>query len=104
MAKGILIGLLLLFTFPLFIGLVAGGFGIVIGICGAIIGVIAGVFGAIFGLIGAIFDLLFGGVFNWNWHGPHLYFPHHFHLNGFAIAAIVIVAALIVSKQRRQKN
>ena len=96
MVKGLsalLVAFLVIVTFPLWIALIAGGFGIVIGICGAIFGVFAGIFGAIVGIIGAIIDLIFGGIFDWNWHGPHLF--HNFHLNGFAVTAIIIVLALL---------
>lgn len=96
MIKGlsaIVLAFVILISFPLWIALIAGGFGIIVGIFGALFGVIAGVFGAIFGILGAIIDALCGGIFDWN--GPHISFPH-FHLNGFGIAAIIITLAIIL--------
>ena len=46
----LLIVLLMIFTFPLWIGILGGLFGLVAGLFGAIVGLIAGLFGATFGL------------------------------------------------------
>lgn len=51
----ILIIVLLIFTFPLWIGIVAGLFG-------GLVGLIGGLFGIIVGLIGAAFGLIVGGI------------------------------------------
>lgn len=93
MSKGasILLALVLLFTFPLWIGLIAGGFGLLMGIFGALFGIISGIFGALFGIL--------GGLFTWEWPGMHLVFPH-FHLNGFTTAVLIIVIALLIAKGR----
>ena|SRR5688572_5959348 len=87
----VLIVLLIVFAFPIWIGLAAGLFGLVVGIFGAVIGIIAGVFGAIFGAIGGIF----GWLFDWSW--P---FNGFFHWNIFSILIIVLIVVLI-SRSRR---
>jgi len=102
MAKGlsaVLLAFIVLITFPLWIALMAGGFGVIVGIIAAIFGIFAGIFGAIIGVIGALLELIFGGIFNWDWHGPQIHFPH-VHLNGFVIAAIIITLAIVFSKRR----
>jgi hypothetical protein len=60
----ILIVLLVVFTFPLWIGLAGGLFGLVVSMFGAVIGILAGVFGALIGAIGGVF----GWIFDWEWH------------------------------------
>lgn len=92
------LAIIVLLSFPLWIGIIAGGFGVVIGIFGAIFGAIAGVFGAIFGIIGALLDAIFGGIFNWNWHGPDFH-VRHFHFNGFVVAAIIITLAIVFGRK-----
>jgi hypothetical protein len=87
----VLIVLLLIFAFPIWIGLAGGLFGLVVGIFGAVIGIIAGVFGAIFGAIGGIF----GWLFDWSW--P---FNGFFHWNIFSILIIALIVVLI-SRSRR---
>jgi hypothetical protein len=87
----VLIVLLIVFSFPIWIGLAGGLFGLVVGIFGAMIGVIAGVFGAIFGVIGGIF----GWFFDWSW--P---FNGFFHWNIFSILIIALIVVLI-SRSRR---
>ena len=81
----LLLALIVLFTFPIWIGLLAGGFGLVIGILGAIFGVVFGIIGAIFGAIGGILEAIFSGIFGHSWN--FISFPH-FHLNGFGVAAL----------------
>jgi hypothetical protein len=86
----VLIGCLLLLTFPIWIGIAGGLFGIVAGIFGATIGIIAGVFGLVIGIIVLPFKILFGWG-HWGW------FPH-FH--GFLfMAVIVLVAALLMRRK-----
>ncbi len=89
--SAILITLLIILTFPVWIGIAGGLIGIVVGIFGAVFGIIAGVFGAVFGAIGGIF----GWLFNWSW--P---FGGFFHWNVFSILAIVLVV-LLVTRSRR---
>jgi len=87
----ILIFFILLFTFPLWIGLGAGLFGLVVGLFGAAIGIVAGIFGAIIGLIALPFKLIFG----WG-HGG--WFPH-FHFNGFLIVIVIVLTVLLLRKK-----
>jgi hypothetical protein len=87
----LLIVLAIIFTFPIWIGLAGGLFGLVAGIFGALIGVIAGVFGAIFGAIGGIF----GWFFDWDW--P---FGGFFHWNIFSFLIIVLIVVLITRSRR----
>jgi hypothetical protein len=86
----VLVVLLLVFTFPIWIGIAAGLFGIIAGIFGAVIGIIAAIFGAIFGVIGG----LFGWIFDW----PS--FTGWFHTPIFVIAAVAIVVLLITRKRQ----
>ena len=97
----ILIALIILCTFPIWIGLAGGLFGIIAGLFGAIFGIIGGLFGAIFGTIGAIFKGIFSILFGWsgNWGGDWNFFPH-FHWNGFTIAAIVLVIFLLARSRK----
>ncbi len=54
----LLLALIVLFTFPVWIGLIAGGFGLIIGILGAIFGFLFGIIGAVFGVIGSLFEAI----------------------------------------------
>ncbi len=87
----LLIVLLIVFTFPIWIGIAGGIFGLIAGIFGAVFGIIAGVFGAIFGIIGG----LFGWLFDWHW--P---FSVFYHWNVFIIFFIILVVVLI-SRSRK---
>lgn len=102
MSKGatLFLAFILIFTFPIWIGLLAGGFGLIIGIFGGIIGVIGSIVGAIFSVIGSVFSAIFGG-FNWGWGDTHIFYPH-LHVNGYAVFAFIIITALIVSKRRQR--
>ncbi len=90
--------IIMLFTFPVWIGIAGGIFGLFFGLLGGLIGIIAGIFGAIIGIIAAIFKAIFGLFFgwdHWDWH------CHPFHFNHYFLAAIlVIVLAVIVSKRK----
>lgn len=87
----VLIILLIVFTFPIWIGLAGGLFGLVAGLIGAVFGIIAAVFGAVFGVFGAVIGGIFGG-----WPASH------FGLNVF-LAICLILAILALSKARRNK-
>lgn len=97
----ILIALIILFTFPIWIGLAGGLFGMMAGLFGAIFGIIGGLFGAIFGAIGAIFKGIFSILFGWSgsWNSNWHFFPH-IHMNGFTIGAIVVVIFLILRAKK----
>ncbi|MBX2942517.1 MAG: hypothetical protein KF860_09245 [Cyclobacteriaceae bacterium] len=101
----LILALIVLFTFPVWIGMIAGGFGLIIGIIGAIVGGVFGLIGAVFGAIGGIFGAVFNGVFGWGDHCNFISFPH-FHLNGFSIAAVIIIAALVLGRRKsiREKD
>lgn len=86
----ILIVLLIIFTFPIWIGLAGGLFGLVMGLIGAAIGIVAGVFGAFVGGIGSAFGGMFG------WHGS-------FGCNTLlAIALVFAIVMLAKSTSRKQ--
>ncbi len=99
----LLLALIVLFTFPVWIGLIAGGFGLIIGILGAIFGFLFGIIGAVFGVIGSLFEAIFGGLLGWGHHWNFFYFPH-FHLNGFGIAAIIIIVAVLLNRKKSAKE
>lgn len=81
----LLIVLVVIFTFPIWVGIAGGMFGIIAGIFGAVIGIIGAVFGVVFGVIGGIF----GWAFDWHW-------PFGFlHWNIFPILLLIIVVVLI---------
>jgi hypothetical protein len=100
--SSVLIIILIVLTFPIWIGLAGGIFGIVAGLFGAAIGIIAGVFGTIFGLIGAILGGVFS-IFDWDnsWH-----FPFVFHPSGlkFVIIAMIIFGIVLLSRTKKTKQ
>ncbi len=81
----LLIVLLMIFTFPIWIGIFGGLFGLAAGLFGVCIGIIAGIFGAIFGSIGYIFD--------WS-------FPHFPISGAFVIALIFLIVLISKSKKK----
>ena len=90
----LLIVLILIITFPfwiaiggLIIGLLAGIFGITFGLLGALLG-------GMFALIALPFKLLFGG-------GDWSCGLTGFHSNGFVWLALLIFAALIISRRNK---
>jgi len=99
----LLLTLIVLCTFPIWIGLIAGGFGIVIGLFAGIFGLIAGIFGAIIGIIAWVFESIFSGIFGWGHNWNFFSFPH-FHINGFGVAAIIIVIALLANRKKSAKG
>lgn len=85
--------ILLLITFPLWIGIAGGLFGLIVGLIGACIGIIAAIFGAIFGAIGSVFE-----IFDW------FSFPH-IHIPGFRFFLIVaIIFAIVMISRSKKKN
>lgn len=99
----LLLAIIVLFTFPIWLGLIAGGFGLIIGIFGAMFGMIAGVFGAIFGLFGWIIESIFNGIFGWGHDWSFFSFPH-FHINRFGTVALIIIAAFLISRRNAVKD
>lgn len=89
----ILIIILIIFTFPIWIGIAGGLFGLIAGLFGAAIGIIAAVFGAVFGIFGAVIGGIFG---NW-WPSSH------FGVNVF-LAVCLVLAIVGLSKTRKNKT
>ena len=90
--------ILLVLTFPIWIGIAGGLFGLIIGLIAGFFGLIAGLFGAIIGAIGALIGAIFDVVFHpWSgeWHGPH------FNAFWFAVALIVLVLLFRSKRQTR---
>jgi hypothetical protein len=100
----VLIAIAMILTFPIWIGLAGGVFGLIGGLFGIVIGVIGAVFGAIAGLIGAVFsgigwffDLIFGGIFGWD---DHFFYPPRF----LTLLALVLLVVFISRKQNQKSN
>jgi hypothetical protein len=91
----ILIVLIVVFTFPIWVGIAGGLFGLIAGLFGAAIGIIAAVCGAIIGVFGAVISGLFGG---W-WHDSSA----NISLNVF-LAICLVLAIVRLSKVRRDKD
>ncbi len=102
MSKGtaLLLAFILIFTFPIWIGLLAGGFGVIMGIFGGVFGIFGSIIGAIFSIIGSVFSAIFN-VFDWSWGGSHLLHPH-IHMNRYAVLAFIIIIALILTKKKQR--
>jgi hypothetical protein len=84
----ILVIILLIVTFPIWIGIAGGILGAVIGIFGAVIGAVFGIFGAMIGVIGRFI----GWIFHWNFHTPFVFWNTGL-LTIFAIALLLIMLA-----------
>ena len=103
--SSVLLIILIVLTFPIWIGIAGGVFGLMAGLFGAAIGVIAGVFGAIAGIVGAIFGML-GKFLGWILGGmfdiqilPHVHFP-----GPITIFLIVLVIALVVQSNKKSSK
>jgi hypothetical protein len=99
-SSSILVVLIILLTFPLWFGLGMGLFGLVAGLIGGLFGLIAGLFGAIIGIIAGIFKAIFHGIFGWG-HSWNYDFPDY-EMNGYVFLALLIVAALIITKRNKK--
>ncbi len=96
--SAVLIVVILIFTFPLWIGLGAGLFGLIVGLFAGLIGLIAGLIGAVVGIIAAIFKALFGwGDWHHGWHfsGPDM--------NGFTWFLLLVTGVLIITRHKNKK-
>jgi len=89
----VLVILILILTFPLWIALGGIAIGVVAGLFGAMIGVVAALFAGVVALIALPFKILFG------W-GEWSCFSG-FHGNGFVWLALLIFAALFISRRRK---
>jgi hypothetical protein len=98
----ILLVFILLFTFPIWIGIVGGMFGLVMGLFGALMGIFAGFFGVLGGVLGAIFGAI-GEVFSWMFGGsyfdcdafPSIHFPRPM------TVILVAVVIILIFKSRK---
>lgn len=93
-----LIIIVLILTFPLWIGIAGGLVGLVAGVFGLIIGLIAGAFGLFAGLIGGMFGFVgwvFDGLFDFDMH------PFNFVVSPFLIL-LFIVAVIMVFRSKQQ--
>jgi hypothetical protein len=88
---------LLVLTFPIWIGIAGGIIGLVFGVVGGAFGLVAGLIGGIFGAIGAIIGGIFDIIFR-PWHGFQF---HHFNGFWFLVGLIVIVALVRSRRQTR---
>jgi MFS family permease len=88
---------LLVLTFPIWIGIAGGLFGLIFGLIGGFFGLIAGIIGGIFGAIGALFGAIFDVVFH-PWHGWH-----GFHLSPFWFFVGVVLIVLLVRSRRQTR-
>ncbi|MBX7124298.1 MAG: hypothetical protein K1X47_01280 [Cyclobacteriaceae bacterium] len=84
--------IVLIFTFPIWIGIAGGMIGLVAGLLGALIGVAAGLFGAVMGVIGAILHGLFHPFQGWG-------FPF-----GAILMACFVVALIIALSAKARKR
>ena len=88
--SGLLIVILLIITFPFWLGILGGLFGLIAGAIGTVVGIIGTVIGAVFGGIGAVF-----GIFDW--------FPD-FHISGFRFFIVVAIIFAVVMMSRSGKR
>lgn len=96
--NSVLLIIILVLTFPLWLGIAGGLIGLVAGAFGLVIGLVAGAFGLFAGLIGSIFGFvgwIFDGLFDWEMH------PFNFIVSPFLLL-IFIVAVIMVFKSKQQ--
>jgi hypothetical protein len=93
----LLVAILVILTFPIWIGLAGGLFGLVGGLLGALFGIMGAIFGAIFGGIASLFDWIFGGMFHW----PHY---HGWHISKLCTIALVILLIALAVRTRKKAS
>ena len=91
----ILVIIACLLFMPFVLGIVGGVFGAVIGVLGAAFGAVFGLIGGVIGAIFGVFGWIFEGWFDWEWPFGFLY------CNPLTLAIIIILAAIIVRRQRK---
>lgn len=94
----LLIILMIVFTFPIWIGILGGIIGLFFGIIGGVLGLIGGLVGAILGVIAVIFKSIFHGIFGWT---DHVDFWPSFHVNKYFLLAVILVVAVAIQKRQR---
>ena len=95
----LLIIIILIFTFPLWLALGGALIGILAGLFGVMIGLVAALFAGVVGLIALPYKFLFGwGDLSCSWPGIF----SGFHGNGYVWLAMVVIAALIISRHRKK--
>jgi hypothetical protein len=94
--------IVLILTFPIWIGLlggaiglIAGFFGLVVGLFAGAVGLVAGIFGGIVGGIAGIFSWIFGWNIDTDFH------PFFFVFNPFILFALAIFIALALRKRKQ---
>lgn len=87
----------LIITFPFWIGIIGGLFGLLAGLGGAIIGIAAGIMGAIAGVIGGIV-----GIFDWSNNGSSWHFMPVFSVFKLLFFVVLIFAIVMISKSRKK--
>lgn len=96
--SSLLLVIIIVFTFPIWIGLAGGLFGLVFGLIGGLIGLIGAIIGGVFGLIGAII----GGIFGWGGHEHWGDWHHSHHFSGFWIVVIIIALAFALKSRSKR--
>lgn len=100
--NSILILVILVLTFPFWIGIAGGLIGLMAGIFGVVIGLVAGAFGLLAGLVGGVFGFIgwiFDGIFDWDMH------PVNFVVSPFLLILLIVAVIMIFrSKQQTAKK
>lgn len=96
-SSSLLIVLIIVFTFPIWIGIFGGMVGLFFGLLGGFFGLVGGILGAIFGAIGAAFKGIFHALFGWGGFWPHAIF------NKYLFFAVVILAAVAIQKRQQKR-
>lgn len=95
----ILIILVLIFTFPLWMGML----GIFMGLIGGAFGIVMGVFGAVIGVIATVVTLPFRIIFG-GFDGDCPLFFSGLHFNKYTFLALIIIAALVIQRKGRKTS
>jgi hypothetical protein len=90
----LLIVLMMIITFPFWIAIGGVAIGLIAAVFGVVFGILGAILGGLFALIALPFKLIFG------WGEWSCNFPS-FHGNGFVWLALLIFAALVITKRSR---
>jgi hypothetical protein len=91
----ILLVIILVLTFPIWIGILGGLIGVVAGLFGAMFGIMGALLGGIFAVIALPFKVLFGWG-DWSCHWP---VGFHGMGRGFVWVTLLIIVILILNKR-----